>query len=419
MAKSKSIPDIRFSGFEQEWDKKQFDTVFDMITNNTLSRDNLNYVCGSTQNVHYGDILTVFSEYLDACEENLPYLNDEEVATKYQNSTLKDGDIIIADTAEDEMVGKCVEIGNIGEKKVVAGLHTIPCRPKEKYAPKYMGYYLNSEAYHHKLLPLMQGVKVISVSKTGIKGTEVVLSSEYEEQKKVGDFLFFIDEKIRYEEYKLDKLETYKQAMLISLFPRENESVPAVRFSGFTEKWEKHTLDEIVRIYDGVHQTPKYQDSGVMFLSVENIETLKSDKYISEEAFEKDYKVAPEKGDILMTRIGDVGTTNVVESSEKIAFYVSLALLKSNGTDTYFLSNAMQSEPFKKGLRVRTLTTAIPMKINKEEIGKVEIYIPKDIKEQEKIGIYFRNMNLLIKLQKEKILKLQNIKSACMKRMFV
>ena len=138
------------------------------------------------------------------------------MATKYQNSTLKDGDIIIADTAEDEMVGKCVEIGNIGEKKVVAGLHTIPCRPKEKYAPKYMGYYLNSEAYHHKLLPLMQGVQVISVSKTGIKGTEVVLSSEYEEQKKVGDFLFFIDEKIRYEEYKLDK-EHQKGNMLSSL----------------------------------------------------------------------------------------------------------------------------------------------------------------------------------------------------------
>lgn len=73
-------------------------------------------------------------------------------------------------------------------------------------------------------------------------------------------------------------------------------------------------MEELVGIYDGVHQTPDYQDSGIMFLSVENIATLKSEKYISEEAFERDYKVYPEKGDILMTRIGDVGTTNVVET---------------------------------------------------------------------------------------------------------
>lgn len=106
--------------------------------------------------------------------------------------------------------------------------------------------------------------------------------------------------------------------------------------------WEQRKLGELVGIYDGVHQTPDYQDSGIMFLSVENIATLKSEKYISEEAFERDYKVYPEKGDILMTRIGDVGTTNVVETAEKVAFYVSLALLKPNGIDSYFLSNAMK-----------------------------------------------------------------------------
>ena len=91
---------------------------------------------------------------------------------------------------------------------------------------------------------------------------------------------------------------------------------PKIRFKGYTEDWEQRKLGELVGIYDGVHQTPDYQDSGIMFLSVENIATLKSEKYISEEAFERDYNVYPEKGDILMTRIGDVGTTNVVETAE-------------------------------------------------------------------------------------------------------
>lgn len=165
-------------------------------------------------------------------------------------------------------------------------------------------------------------------------------------------------------------------------------------------------MGELVGIYDGVHQTPDYQDSGIMFLSVENIATLKSEKYISEAAFERDYKVYPEKGDILMTRIGDVGTTNVVETAEKVAFYVSLALLKPNGIDSYFLSNAMKTNPFLKGLRERTLVTAIPQKINKDEIGKIDkidIFITNNDEEQKKIGAYFHNLDNLITLHQRQI----------------
>ena len=177
---------------------------------------------------------------------------------------------------------------------------------------------------------------------------------------------------------------------------------PKIRFKGFTDDWEQRKLGDLVGIYDGVHQTPDYQDSGIMFLSVENIATLKSEKYISEEAFERDYNVYPEKGDILMTRIGDVGTTNVVETAEKVAFYVSLALLKPNGIDSYFLSNAMKTNDFQKGLRERTLVTAIPQKINKDEIGKINIFITNNDEEQKKIGAYFSSLDHLITLHQRK-----------------
>lgn len=89
-------------------------------------------------------------------------------------------------------------------------------------------------------------------------------------------------------------------------------------FSGnFKSSWKQRKLNEVVNVYDGVHQTPDYKDNGIMFLSVENITTLKSEKFVSEVAFLKDYKVYPEKGDILMTRIGDVATPNVVETVKK------------------------------------------------------------------------------------------------------
>ena len=156
-----------------------------------------------------------------------------------------------------------------------------------------------------------------------------------------------------------------------------------------------------------------------MFLSVENINTLKSEKYISEEAFNRDYKVYPEKGDILMTRIGDVGTPNVVETAEKVAFYVSLALLKPKEIEPYFLCNNILSPFFQKGLKGRTLVTAIPQKINKDEIGKVDLILPNSIEEQKKIGAYFKQLDNLITLHQRKLEKLKNIKKAMLEMMFV
>ena len=143
-----------------------------------------------------------------------------------------------------------------------------------------------------------------------------------------------------------------------------------------------------------------------MFLSVENISTLKSEKYISEEAFNRDFKVYPEKGDVLMTRIGDVGTPNVVETTEKVAFYVSLALLKPTDIDSYFLRNSILSAFFQNGLKERTLVTAIPQKINKDEIGKVSLFVSTSIDEQREIGTFFRNLDNLITLHQRKSLPL-------------
>ena len=193
---------------------------------------------------------------------------------------------------------------------------------------------------------------------------------------------------------------------------------PAIRFKGFSDTWEQRKLNEVVNVYDGVHQTPDYKESGVMFLSVENISTLKSEKYISEEAFQRDYKVYPQKGDILMTRIGDVGTPNVVETTEKVAFYVSLALLKPTKINSYFLCNSIQSPLFQKGLKDRTLVTAIPQKINKDEIGKVNIILPTSSQEQQLIGEYFANLDRLITLHQRKYEKLHNIKKSMLEKMF-
>ena len=178
----------------------------------------------------------------------------------------------------------------------------------------------------------------------------------------------------------------------------EKTNVPEIRFAGFTDPWEQRKLGDVAAVYDGVHQTPDYQDEGVMFLSVENIETLISQKFISREAFARDYPVYPKRGDVLMTRIGDIGTSNVVETDDKLAFYVSLALLKPLNVDSYYLDKSLQSPSAKMELYRRTLHIAFPKKINKNQIAEVMLPIPRSRQEQEQIGALFRDLDTLITL---------------------
>ena len=98
---------------------------------------------GVAKNVHYGDVLTKFGEVLDVSKEQLPVVSDQSVLIKYRESFLQNGDVIIADTAEDTTVGKCSEIAGLNGEVVLSGLHTIPYRPVEKFATGYLGYYLS------------------------------------------------------------------------------------------------------------------------------------------------------------------------------------------------------------------------------------------------------------------------------------
>src|SRR5699024_12497009 len=110
----------------------------------------------------------------------------------------------------------------------------------------------------------------------------------------------------------------------------EERKVPELRFKGFSDDWEQRKLGEISSIYDGTHQTPKYAKEGVKFLSVENIKTLETNKYISEFNFKNEYKIHPKFVDVHMTRIGSVGITMLVNSKYPLAYYVNLELIKPN-----------------------------------------------------------------------------------------
>ena len=213
-----SVPEIRFAGFTDAWEQRKLSDTLVFLSNNTLSRAELSEDTGTYKNVHYGDVLIKFSEYIDAQSTDLPYIADDEKAKKFESSKLQDGDIIIADTAEDEAVGKCVEIGNIGDLSIVSGLHTIPCRPKVKFAPAYLGFYLNSASYHDQLIPLMQGIKVTSISKSAISDTMISAPTDLSEQGKIGQFFTRLDSLITLHQRKLETLQKMKKSLLQKMF---------------------------------------------------------------------------------------------------------------------------------------------------------------------------------------------------------
>ena len=180
---------------KQTWEQRKFGDTFAFLGNNTLSRAELSLTEGTCLDIHYGDVLIKYGEVLDAGRERIPHITDDQKASSLSCPPLQDGDVIIADTAEDEAVGRCSELRNIEDKTVYSGLHTMPCRPNEVFAAGYLGFYLNSDAYHTQLLPLMQGIKVISVSRSAIEDTDVCYPS-LSEQRAIGSLLSHLDDLI-------------------------------------------------------------------------------------------------------------------------------------------------------------------------------------------------------------------------------
>lgn len=174
------------------WEQRKLGDCFEFLKSNTLSRAGLNGENGTARNVHYGDILIKFGDCLDGERSDLPFITDDTVLPKFAGSILREGDVIFADTAEDEAAGKCVELRKLPKEPTISGLHTIPARPRFPFGTGYLGHYLNSDAYHRQLLPLMQGIKVISVSKAALQDTQVRFPG-LSEQTAIGAALSEVD----------------------------------------------------------------------------------------------------------------------------------------------------------------------------------------------------------------------------------
>ncbi len=192
----------RLDGFSGEWESIPFSQYFTLLPTNTYSREQLSD-SGEIGNIHYGDVLIKYGCVLSQ-NDYIPRLIDASKVNVKQY--LNKNDVIIADTAEDETVGKAVQIGELNIP-LISGLHTIACRPNYQTAGGFLGYYINSNCYHDQLLPYITGIKVSSISKKSIGETELYIPVDPKEQQAIAEVLTAMDEEI-------ESLETEKEKMI-------------------------------------------------------------------------------------------------------------------------------------------------------------------------------------------------------------
>ena len=421
MTEKTNVPEIRFAGFTDPWEQRKLGDCFDFLKNNTLSRADLNGENGIARNVHYGDILIKFGDCLDGEQSDLPFITDDTVLPKFAGSILSEGDVIFADTAEDEAAGKCIELRKLPKEPTISGLHTIPARPRFPFGTGYLGHYLNSDAYHRQLLPLMQGIKVISVSKAALQDTQVRFPS-LSEQSAIGVALSEIDALITLHQRKHEKLVQLKKSMLDKMFPKPGETEPEIRFAGFTDPWEQRKLGEAATIVGG--GTPStnndaYWDGDIDWYSPaelgEQVYADRSVRRITQAGYDScSATLLPAGKTILFTSRAGIGNTAILRRSA-CTNQGFQSLVVNDDTDVYFVYS--MTDRIKKFAEQKASGSTF-LEISGKGLAAGEFAFPsKD--EQTAIGSMFKQLDHLITLHQRKLKLLRNTKKSLLERMFV
>ncbi|TDE00819.1 restriction endonuclease subunit S [Flavobacterium sandaracinum] len=203
-----------------DWEEKKIKELFSFKITNSFSREQLNHKNGKVKNIHYGDIHTRFQTLFDIEKEEVPYINPDVNINKInEENYCAIGDMIFADASEDLIdVGKSIEIVNLNNQKLLAGLHTILARPiSNTFSIGFCGYLFKSDRIRTQIQKESQGSKVLSISAVRLSNISFSIPC-IEEQIKITNFLSSIDSKIDIETRFLQKLEQQKKFLLQNLF---------------------------------------------------------------------------------------------------------------------------------------------------------------------------------------------------------
>ena len=378
------------------WEQRKFDEVFDCtVPNNTLSRAELSYDEGTVLNVHYGDVLIKYGSVLDVQKDDIPRI-PHRCREDFNGALLQDGDVIIADTAEDETTGKACEIGNLQGSAIVSGLHTMVCRPRNRMALGYLGYYLNSNAYHYQLLPLMQGIKVLSLSRSNIQKTSVSYPIAVKEQQLIAYYF-----------RQLDNLITLHQRKCISFTVRAGRLISTVNKKRITSSWEQRKAIDIADYSKGNgYSKGDLTDSGTPIILYGRLYT-KYQFAISEVdtfAVPRNGAVYSQGNEVIVPASGetaeDIARASAVEESGVLLGGDLNILRPFDFINPLFLALAISNGEPQKELAKKAQGKSV-VHIHNTDIQEVTIAYPSRT-EQDRIVSVFRQLDNLITLHQRK-----------------
>jgi type I restriction enzyme S subunit len=416
---NKNVPVLRFPEFSEGWEEKQYGTIFSFKITNSFSRENLNYESGNVKNIHYGDIHTKFNTLFDITKEYVPFINYEIKLNKIADENYcKEGDLVIADASEDYAdVGKCIEITNLNNEKVLAGLHTFLARPDLfKMTIGFSGYLMKSPKLRLQIMTIAQGTKVLSISTGRLSKITLNIPKEPEQQK-IAAFLTAVGEKIQQLTRKKGLLEQYKKGVIQRIFDQE------IRFkdkngNNFAD-WEEASLGYVLK----ERNTYLTKGDGLEHISLTIAGVVpKSARY------ERDFLVsAGEDKSYKITRLNDIcyNPANLkfgVISRNKYGdgifspIYITFEVQEQ---DIEFVEYLVTRKDFiNKARKYEEGTVYERMAVKPSDLLRMTVKLPSR-SEQQKIANFLSAIDDKIKLVNQQLEKTQTFKKGLLQQMFI
>ena len=370
MKENKTKPDIRFKGFTEAWEQRKLIDLCDYVDyrGKTPNKSDSGIFLVTAKNVKDGYI-----DY-DVSKEYIPEDKYEEVMRRGKP---KIGDVLITTEAP------CGNVAQVNKPNIALAQRIIKYRGHNQVIDNtYLKYYLLSPFFQNILNMKSSGGTV-----QGIKGSvlhqQKISFTKYTEQLKIGQCLDSLDSLITLHQRECDQLKELKKSMLKKMFPRDESSIPEVRFAGFTDAWEQRKLrDEAIEILAGG--------------DIDKEKTVENGKYpIYANALTNDgivgyyddyYRVTAPA--VTVTGRGEVGYAKA--RMTHFTPVVRLLAVCSNH-DCYFLENAINNH------KVVVESTGVPQ-LTVPQLSSYNIFFPANDKEEVRIGKYFHTLDNLITL---------------------
>lgn len=408
-------PKIRFKGFDDDWEQRKV-TDLGEIYIGLVTTMTEHYTDKGHLLIRNSDIKDGYFEF----GENPIYL-DEEFSEQNKSRMHQLGDVITVHTGD---IGTSAVIGENEVNSI--GFATIVTRPNQEILDSnYFATYLNTDTHKQWAISMATGD---GRSNYNLKDyTKLVVPiPEIEEQKKIATCIVNLNSLITLHQRKCDETKKLKKYMLQKMFPQNGQTVPEIRFSGFTDVWEQRKLGEItVKIGSG--KTPSggksaYVETGIPLIRSQNVNNDKVDfadvVYIDKSTDESMSNSRVYTNDVLLNITGaSIGRSAVYKGVESANVNQHVCIIRQiEGYQSDFIQLNLSSDNGQKQIDASQAGGGREG-LNFQEIGKMQFSFPT-LNEQKCIGRYFNNLDHLITLHQQKCDELRNIKKFMLQNMF-